>query len=76
MSLLFIAYKLVLVFRINRSVDILMQSLEKALPLVGAFLIFIAIVLTGMSIIAMNIWGPYMVEFKTFSDAFMSVLFI
>lgn len=45
------------------------------MPLLSAFILFIAIIMTGMTIIAMNIWGPYMLEFKIFSDAFISVLF-
>ena len=42
----------------------------------GAFLGFLAIILVGMTVIAMNIWGPYMIEYKNFSDAFIAVLFI
>ena len=45
------------------------------MPLLSAFILFIAIAMIGMTIIAMNIWGPYMIEFKNFSDAFISVLF-
>jgi len=75
MSLLFIAYKIVIVFRINRTVDIVMTSIERAMSLVGTFILFIAVVMVGMTIIAMDIWGPYMIEFKTFSDAFLAVTF-
>jgi hypothetical protein len=45
------------------------------MPLMSAFIGFIAIVMVGMTFIAMQVWGPYMVEFKSFSDAFIGVLF-
>lgn len=41
----------------------------------GAFMGFIAMVMIGMTIIAMQVWGPYMIEFKNFSDAFLTVLY-
>lgn len=28
----------------------------------------------GLTIIAMNIWGPTMIQYKDFSNAFLSVL--
>lgn len=36
---------------------------------------FISVVMMGMTFIAMQVWGPYMIEFKNFSDAFIGVLF-
>jgi hypothetical protein len=46
------------------------------MPLVISFLLFILLIIIGMTIVSMNIWGTYMIEFKEFSDAFLSVLFI
>ena len=46
------------------------------MTLVWAFVFLVGIVMIGMTIIAMNMWGPYMVEFKNFSDAFLSILFL
>lgn len=45
------------------------------MPMAGSFIVFIGVVLCGMSVIAMNIWGPFMQQFSAFTDAFMSVLF-
>jgi hypothetical protein len=44
--------------------------------LVGTFVGFISINLIGMTVVAMNIWGPQVYSFKSFSDAFLSVIFI
>ena len=75
-SLMFIGYKMALVLRINRGMDLMMSTIENAMPMVWSFIAFIALIMTGLTIIAMNIWGPYMIEYKSFTDAFMSVLFI
>lgn len=76
MSLMFIGYKVINVFRINRKIDVMLSSIEKAMTLVLAFVFFIGIVMIGMTIIALNIWGPFMVEFKNFSDAFLAIFFL
>ena len=73
---MFIGYKIAIVLRINRGMDLMISTIENAMPLVWSFLAFIALIMTGLTIIAMNIWGQYMIEYKSFSDAFMSVLFI
>ena len=73
---MFIAYKIGLVLRINRGMDIMMSTIENAMPLVWTMLAFIALIMTGLTIIAMNIWGQYMIEYKSFTDAYMSILFI
>jgi hypothetical protein len=45
------------------------------MTLVGTFLTIIGIIMIGMAMIVMNVWGPYLVEFKQFSDAFMAMIF-
>ena len=40
-----------------------------------AFLIFIGVVLVGMAIVAMSIWGPYIMEFKDFTNAFLAIIY-
>lgn len=46
------------------------------MTLVVAFVFFTGIVMIGMTIVAINVWGPYMVEFKNFSDAFLAIFFL
>lgn len=41
----------------------------------AAFLLFAGVVLLGMTAVAMNIWGPYLIEFKSLRDAFLAVLY-
>ncbi|CDW84322.1 UNKNOWN [Stylonychia lemnae] len=74
--LLFILYKMIQVFRTYRTIEIILQSIETASLLVGALVSFICVVLIGMSIVAMNIWGAQVLQFKTFSNAFLSVIFL
>ena len=83
-SLMFLAYRLAMALRVFRSVDIILKSIEtviyfaitfQALGIVAAFLLFIGIIMIGMTIIAMNVWGPYLIQFKNFSDAFLSITY-
>ena len=46
------------------------------MPLVWSFLVFITVLMAGLSVIGMNIWGVYMIEYKNFPDAFLSIIFI
>ena len=44
------------------------------MPLIGSFLLFAGVVMLGMTVVAMSIWGPYLVEFKNLQDAYMAVI--
>ena len=57
MSLIFIAYKIVQVFRISRNINILLESLESASLMATTLFLFVNMIMIGMTIIAMNIWG-------------------
>lgn len=45
------------------------------MPQIAAFLLFAGVVLLGMTAVAMTIWGPYLIEFKSLRDAFLAVLY-
>ena len=44
--------------------------------LVATFIVFILIILLGMTIVAQNIWGPHLLQFKDFGSAFLTVVFL
>lgn len=45
------------------------------MTLVGTYLTIIGVIMTGMTMIVLNVWGPYLMDFKTFGDAFMSIFY-
>ena len=51
-SLMFIGYKIALVLRINRGMDLMMSTIENAMPQVWSYIAFLALIMTGMTIIA------------------------
>lgn len=71
-----ILYKLLAVLRMNRTVDRLIQSVEQAMTMVWTFLIFITLMLIGITVVANNIWGAHILNYVSFSDAFMAVVFL
>jgi hypothetical protein len=64
------------VFRLARIVEIILLTIETASFFVSIYILFLALGLMLMTFLAMNIWAPYNIRYKDFSEAFISILLL
>jgi hypothetical protein len=70
-----VIYKVVTIFRINRHVHIIILTFENAGKNIFIYLMILFPIILGFTLVGMNIWGPYLSDYRNFSNAFVAILF-
>jgi len=76
LDLLLILYKIMSVLRLTRVGEIILLTIESASFFVGIYIGFLGLATSLLTILAMNIWAPFNIKYKEFSEAFISILLL
>jgi hypothetical protein len=76
MVLILVIIRIVMFGTINKRIYILLKTVEYAAKNMLSFMIILIFILSGFSIISMNIWGMYHFMFSKFEYALLSLLLL